>query len=216
MIHKSKYSLKGTDVLRYIRWGERKEFHERETCKSRKRWYDLNPIRGQILCMMSLNDRYIFWINTQNAYFDARLYGISFKARFDPEIIAGILNSTLSYMFVELAGRVNLGQGALDVKVYEYEKMPIIHPCRISKSLLLRLKSAFKKLSKRRSESIFKEIGATDPEKVSLDKVKLDRRELDEIIMGEILGLSKREQLEVYRGVVRLVKERLQRAKTGV
>ena len=118
-------------------------------------------------------------------------------------------------MFVELEGRVNLGQGALDVKVYEYKRIPIIHPCKIPASIQLKIKNAFKKLSKRDSESIFKEIGAIDPENVSLDKVKPDRRELDEIVMGRILGLSKREQLEVYRGVIRLVKERLERAKTG-
>jgi len=214
LINKSKSQLKGTSVLKYIQWGEKKEFHKRPTCASRPRWYSLNPIPGQILCMMSLNDRYIFWINMQDTYFDARLYGISLKD-FDSEVIAGILNSTLSYMFVELEGRVNLGQGALDVKVYEYKRIPIIHPCKIPASIQLKIKNAFKKLSKRDSESIFKEIGAIDPENVSLDKVKPDRRELDEIVMGRILGLSKREQLEVYRGVIRLVKERLERAKTG-
>ena len=63
-------------------------------------------------------------------------------------------------------------------------------------------------------ESIFSELGASSPEEVSLDKVKPDRRELDRIVMGEILGLTDDEQLEVYRAVVDLVKSRIERAKS--
>ena len=40
-----------------------------------------------------------------------------------------------------------------------------------------------------------------------------DRRELDRIIF-EALGLTEEEQLEVYRAVVELVKERLVKART--
>jgi hypothetical protein len=47
-----------------------------------------------------------------------------------------------------------------------------------------------------------------------LDKVKPDRRELDKIVMGEILGLTDEEQLEVYRAVVDLVKSRIEKAKS--
>jgi tRNA(Ser,Leu) C12 N-acetylase TAN1 len=50
------------------------------------------------------------------------------------------------------------------------------------------------------------------PEEVSLDKVKSDRRELDRIVMGEILGLSDGDQLEIYRAVIDLVKSRIEKA----
>jgi hypothetical protein len=61
---------------------------------------------------------------------------------------------------------------------------------------------------------IFAELGASSPAEVSLDKVKPDRRELDKIIMGEILGLTDEEQLEVYRAVIDLVKSRIEKAKS--
>lgn len=57
-------------------------------------------------------------------------------------------------------------------------------------------------------------IGASSSDEVSLDKVKPDRRELDKIVMGEILGLSEEEQLEVYRAVIDLVKTRIEKAKS--
>jgi hypothetical protein len=62
--------------------------------------------------------------------------------------------------------------------------------------------------------SVFEEIGASKPEEVSLEKVKPDRRELDRIVMGEILGLNEAEQLAVYRAVVDLVSSRLARARS--
>ena len=98
--------------------------------------------------MMSLNDRHIFWINMDNVLFDARLYGIQLETEeCTPYVIGGILNSTLASMFVELEGRVNLGLGALDVKVYEYAKMPIIDPCKLSGTSLEKIENMFKKSS---------------------------------------------------------------------
>ena len=38
--------------------------------------------------------------------------------------------------------------------------------------------------------TIFEELGAYSKEEVNLEKVKTDRRELDKMIMGDILGLT--------------------------
>jgi len=214
MIHKDKNELRGTNVLKYIEWGEKQGFHKRPTCASRQRWYELTEIRGDLCCMMSLNDRHLFWYNPSNCLFDARLYGITLKKKDFEKVVGGILNSTIYALFVELWGRLNLGQGALDVKVYEYAQIPVINPLRINSSKKLSIEESLLKLSVRNVDSIFKEIGATRSEEVSLDKVKPDRRELDKIIMEEILGLTEDEQLEVYRAVVDLVKSRVEKAKS--
>ncbi len=59
-----------------------------------------------------------------------------------------------------------------------------------------------------------KNFGALSSDSISIEKIKSDRRELDKVVMGEILGLTEEEQLEVYRAVVDLVKTRLERAKS--
>jgi len=74
--------------------------------------------------------------------------------------------------------------------------------------------NALNEMSQREIKTIFEEIGADSPNKVALDKVKSDRRELDKLIMGEILGLSEEEQLEVYRAVIDLAKSRIEKAKS--
>lgn len=76
------------------------------------------------------------------------------------------------------------------------------------------MKDKYADIKNRSPESIFSELGASSPAEVALDKVKPDRRELDKIIMGDILGLTDEEQLEVYRAVVDLVKSRIEKAKS--
>ena len=84
----------------------------------------------------------------------------------------------------------------------------------MSSKLYKKIINAFNRLSQREVLSVFEEIGTNSPEEVSLEKVKPDRREIDRIIMGEILGLTEEEQLEVYRAVIDLVKSRIERAKS--
>lgn len=213
MIHRDRTELKGTNVLKYIEWGERQGFHERPTCSARRRWWDLNEISGGVLCMMSLNDRHIFWYNPKHTFIDARLYGISAKKNVKEKMVVAILNSTLTPLFVELWGRLNLGQGALDVKVYEYAQLPVINPLGLSQNQARKLEEAFDDLCKRPIGSVFEEIGFKKPEDRSLERLKLDRKKLDEIIFN-ILGLTEEEKLEVYKAIVDLVKSRIEKAKS--
>jgi hypothetical protein len=62
--------------------------------------------------------------------------------------------------------------------------------------------------------SILVDLTHGDPGEISLDKIRPERRELDKIIMGDVLGLTDEEQLEVYRAVVDLVKARINKAKS--
>jgi len=69
-------------------------------------------------------------------------------------------------------------------------------------------------LKTREALSVFEEFGATSSDFISLEKIKIEKRRLDEIVMGDILGLTEEEQLEVYKAIVDLVKTRLERAKS--
>ncbi|MEM5866622.1 MAG: N-6 DNA methylase [Candidatus Aenigmatarchaeota archaeon] len=214
MIHKDKKELRGTNVLKYIEWGEEQGFHKRPTCASRQRWYELTPIRGDLLCMMSLNDRHVFWIN-KGCYFDARLYGITIKkSEISAELLGAFLNSSITPIFVELWGRVNLGQGALDVKVYEYGQIPVIEISAIPESKRSAIIKSLNLLSQREIKSVFSEINAESPIEVKLEHVKPDRKELDEHFIKDLIILSLEEQLEIYKAIIDLVKTRLERAKT--
>jgi len=214
MIHKDKKDLKGTNVLKHIEYGESKGFHERPTCASRKRWYDLGLQKPpDMIWFKAFNDRVFSPSNVFNYFTSDRFYAIYLRNPNHKVNLSCALNSTLAYLIIELWGRVNLGEGALDNMTYEAASMLTINPEKLTKSHLKKLSAAFNKLSSREIGSVFSEIGADSPEEVSLEKVKPDRRELDEIIF-EILDLSEEEQLEVYRAVVDLVKSRIEKAKS--
>ena len=132
---------------------------------------------------------------------------------------------------MELIGRINLGEGALDFKVYEAADLLILRKEFFKNSQSIRITSDVTKfMSTREIKSIFEELGFAichqrsckhpehpyefvDPDKVSLGKVIPDRREIDKIVF-EALGLTEEEQLEVYRAVVELVKNRLVKARS--
>lgn len=211
MIHKDKKSLRGTNVLKYIKEGERKGFHKRPTCSSRKRWYDLGHQKPpDSIWFKAFNDRFLAPHNVEKFFSSDRFYAIYLNNKAIRDKLFLYLNSTLPILIVELFGRVNLGEGALDNMTYEASSMFVlnVHEENIGNSIL------FKEFTIRPMETVFKEIGAYSPEEVSLDKVKSDRRALDKIFMGEILGLTDDEQLEVYRAVVDLVKSRIEKAKS--
>lgn len=157
---------------------------------------------AEYLVMMSYNDRFAFWFNNSMALEDARLYGITLYKEIDKYLIGGILNQTFTYYAIELNGRTNLGLGALDVKVYEYDDLPIINPEKICPEIQKEIIEIYKRIYDRKINSIFDEL-----------KLK-DRKKLDEIFLCKILGFPKQKLRKLYYEISKLVKNRLERAKT--
>jgi type I restriction-modification system DNA methylase subunit len=212
MIHKDKKELAGTNVLKYIEEGERKGFDKRPTCASRQRWYDLGKRNfGQGQWIYVINERYTVF-NSKDNYIDCNLFDLYIKN--NTIFILACLNTSYVPIMAELNGRLTLGQGALKTQVYEVKSLPVVNPNLVSESILRKLQSIFEKMSKRPIGSVINEIGAKTPGEVNLDKVKIDRRELDQIVMGEILGLTEQEQLDVYKAAIDLVKSRIEKAKS--
>ncbi|PUA32398.1 MAG: hypothetical protein B7O98_07015 [Zestosphaera tikiterensis] len=138
--------------------------------------------------------------------------GLKFKDFKTAKLVCAVLTSTLGNLFLEIVGRSQLGQGSLQLATIDLHSLPCLIIA--EEKIIEKIFKVFEKLCERKILTIYEEIGASSPEGVSLNKVKPDRRELDKIIMGEILGLTEEEQLEVYRAVVDLVRSRLERAKS--
>jgi len=159
-------------------------------------------------------DRHFIPAVSFEIFIDQQLYAVQLKSKIHQDTIVALLNSTYFAIFQELIGRVTFGEGILWIAVYEPMQLQIPDPRKITNDVLVKLIKTFSKLKQREISTVFEEIGASSPEEVSPDKVKPDRRELDKIVMGEILGLTEEEQLEVYRAVVELVRSRIEKAKS--
>jgi hypothetical protein len=215
LINKDKKNLKSKKILKYINDSEKKGYNERSTCASRERWYELrNREPGLILFAMNQAYRHIVIYNSFKVYPDHNLFEILVNEN-ESIYTAAFLSSSISMLLKEFYGRsYGGGSGPLKAEGIDIKKFPIIKPNEVSKKLHIKITEKFLIFRNNNLENTFKEIGASMPKEVSLDKVKHDRRELDKIIMGEILGLSDEEQLEVYRAVIELVRSRIEKAKS--
>jgi len=222
---KSKNTLRKTGIhaLNYIKWGEKRRYHYRPTCASRSKWWDVGTQKIPFaVWFKSFNDRFLVPFNKAKVYCSDRMYALYKKDCEDVFLLSASLNSTMNILIAELMGRVNLGEGALDNMTYEAGRNICLNPKVLTHNSKIILGTIYNKIDQRYLKSIFEELGLPkptrdlsniNPEDVTLDKVMPDRRELDRIIF-EALGLSEEEQLEGYRAVVQLVKERLVKARS--
>ena len=224
MVDKPRDKIKGKLVEKYILHGEKKAYKmgknrslipaKTKTCSSRKCWYQLPDIApSRILWQKAFDIYHRHYLVNHEVPANQRFYHIYSEHAKDIEIVAAFLNSPLVSLYLEFQ-RAIMGLGAIEATVEEVKQTLVINPKVVKASTRSRLAKELSRLGQREVRSIFDEFGASSPEEASLDKIKPDRRELDKIIMGEILGLSDEEQLEVYRAVVDLVKSRIGRAKS--
>jgi type I restriction enzyme M protein len=215
--HKPKSKIKDTNLLKYLEKGEKQGFSKRSTCKQRGEdsWYVLakNWDYAPLIFPSKVGERMPVFLNDK-IFEDKKLYGITPKENVDKLFLCAILNSTLARMFIEFTCRQLTGSQAIaDIDVIVVKSLLVPKLEIVSDTVKEELKNAFAQLLKNNAESVFKEI-APSPEEVSFEKVRPDRLELDRIVLQEILGLSEKEHLEVYKAVVDLVKSRLEKAKS--
>ena len=209
-----KSQLKGTNVLRYIEWGEKQKTKGRQkqaagvpwpelpTVRGRERWYSLTlKDPSDFFCNRFFNDRFFFCYST-GVVEDQTFYGGFFTNKQIPvEEQIAFLNSTVVYLTASLLGRVGLGEGVLQYAVYEMEKLLVLSAEVFSPSVRATVLQPFQRLKLREIMSVEKEIHQPD------------RRALDDIIF-DILGLTQGERDAVYEAVVELVWVRLEKARS--
>ncbi|WP_318568141.1 N-6 DNA methylase [Salinigranum marinum] len=207
----------------YVEWGERHDVTDCPHCRraksfpaycSGKRWYDITGqlTRGSLLPNKDVHATHAYWAPSTPLWVHQSLYGIDAA---DPPLLAALVNSTLGLFLLELAGRVSLGEGALDLMTGDHRSVPVPDPRTVDVAARDRLVGRFETVASRPIGSVFEECGARRRAHVSLDGVRADRRALDEAVMGDLLGLSAAVQAEVYRGLVGLVDDRLTKAARG-
>ncbi|MBI4333616.1 MAG: SAM-dependent DNA methyltransferase [Chloroflexi bacterium] len=216
--------VKGKFVEKYVLHGQTKAYQmgkgrksipsETGTCSSRPHWYQLPDVKpSRLLWQKAFDISHRHYLASEPVLANQRFYPIYPNSDDDTEVTAAFLNSALVALNLEFQ-RAAMGLGAIEATVEEVRQILVVNPKVVAASTRDKLSKELAKLGKREVGSVFEEFGAPSPEDVSLDKVKPDRRELDRIIMGEVLGLTDEEQMEVYRAVVDLVKSRVDKAQT--
>ncbi len=188
-------------ALNYIEWGEQQKSNgtpwpEGSSVKGRTNWYSLGDVQpSELITPCGFSNTFKVFDNKDGLINDKRLYRIYTKGN---EALKYLLNSSLFFLFLEANTRVNLGDGLLDVAVYEMEGTPVPKADLFEKEQLKEIKKLFDKIAKRKVKPIHQEV-----------RMK-DRKAFDSAIL-ETLGLNSEEYLpKIYEGLCKMVKERLQ------
>ena len=187
--HQPETQLRGTNALEYIKWGESEGFHLKSAPAARKLWYDLGnrqKTRTGINIFVSSHARTI--LTSQPILFSDNFQTIM-ATKVDSEPLCLSLNSTFSQLAINVEGRVNFGQGVLEIQTYEVANFNIVHPSLIPDFDLTILDSP--------------DWGVMEP---SNARLKADQ------VVFDILGLTSGEREAVYEGLLGLITNRSRRA----
>lgn len=212
---KTKDELRAEDklgTLRYIEWGEQQEYRrgvqegikwpDGPWVKNRQPgWYALPESETkytQVFISMAYGDRQIASFCPTPLVADNRLYYLDPMGLTHTEL-AAILNCSVTGLFMELAGRVTLGDGALELKVEDardYLRVPDVR--QFDEANRQAIVAAFQPLLTRPIGSVFDEVQQPD------------RRTLDATVL-RAMGLDPDRWLTcLYDGLTTLVRERVQ------
>jgi len=152
-----------------------------------------------------LYKNYAIYLNRiSKAQVDKRLFLGNPKVDVDERILFSILNSVFTYLGMELIGRTNLGEGALDVNVVDYKKIPIVDPYALKAKLEKdgHLADFLQLVDKMLS------MKPIDIESEARNKIRL---KIEEYVLGS-LGFGKQDILDFYQELITLVNLRAERA----
>ena len=216
MVHKDKTELLGTNVLKYIEWGEEQGFHKRPTCASRQRWYDL----GKWTFASHFWTEFFFEVHKTfcspgHIFESDKHYGILPRMELHKAFLALYLNCSLMPLFRLISGFQALGEGVLKMPVYEVAKLPVINPDLLTNDILSEIEHVFEKIRDYKVTTLFEEIGFSTDE-IDLKSINRYRKMIDDIILIKILGLSETDLLDLYKAIIDLLRARIDRAKTVV
>ncbi|HUZ47386.1 MAG TPA: N-6 DNA methylase [Terriglobia bacterium] len=195
--------LKGSHVLKYIKWGEREGFDQRTSCASRmptRQWYDLAPSKpGALLWPLAHQYRHIVPLNPKGIITNKRLFDVHPKEEIPPKALCAVLNSTLVALLKYLYGRQVGREGNLDTEVVDARMMLVPDVRQPSSEIQKRLDKAFDLMRKRDCQPLLKELDQA--ERIELDDATLE-------LLGVFNGVERAEiRNELYGQMTSLYQE---------
>ncbi|NHJ05703.1 MAG: hypothetical protein EAX90_12835 [Candidatus Heimdallarchaeota archaeon] len=207
--------LNKNGALEYIKWGEKQQTEIKQQSSNsiswpkvpsvahhKPDWYSLSLIKTvKIFCNRFFDRRFFFCYSKMKIVEDQTFYGLLLNREYtkDWELIIAILNSSISYFFLEIFGRTSLGKGALQYTIFDMSSHQIIDIDQIPEKIREELLLKFEPIKKRQIFSIFDEINM--PDRIEFDKV-----------LFEWLGISSDDAREIYTSIINLANQRIKKS----
>lgn len=133
----------------YVAWGEENGWHELRTCAGRvthtRDWYDLTGHKpAEALWIKGSQYGHVAPLNEEGLLASSRLYEIEFTAEgIDPDVMAGILNSSWTLLSGYVFGRPTGNEGLQEQMVGDVRLMAVADPRRGTPTARRRVARAF-------------------------------------------------------------------------
>lgn len=196
--------LAGSQVLRYLQWGESKKIHQRSTCARRSRWYSLSvpPEReARVVWVKGIWNRHFAALLDGRVVADQQFYDLRIGETLT-QVLAALLNSSWAALQAELLGRSNFGEGVLWLAGYEVARIRLPDP----RTLAPAERSAL--------EESWREIATAPILPVAEQVAQASQQKLDQVVF-DLLQIGPRERAEVLEALCDLTHLRISRAQAG-
>jgi hypothetical protein len=138
----------------------------RPTLAVRQRWWQLSARPAQAFLTKAYDVRFVQPYAPEPLCADQRVYALApWPGCGDAEMLAAILNGTLTALALESLGRASMGQGALEWSVGDAQTLPVLDPRRVD---ALKVRKAFRQLASRTVGPVAAEAAAAD--RLALDE----------------------------------------------
>jgi len=169
--------------------------------KGNSPWYSIRDMQTGDFCIPALiRERYQILINPKGLLVSNMFYQGKFKPDVDLNLGCAAVNSAITYFFLELVGRLNIG-GRLNFYNPEIRQVMVPNPALLAASTLKNdILAAFSQVSRRETLPIRQELE-------SADRITFDR------LIFEALGLPRNLQKDLYSWIKLSVTNRLAKEK---
>lgn len=166
-------------------------------------------VRSSLMWDDIRGDKHLCRLNLDNLPFTHNFHGIDILKSDLTELVCALLNSTLTWFFIEVLGRTSLGGGAVRILVNDLRRAKIlVDPVTLSPQTKNEIEKSFAILSSRPVYSVLDEIKISDDGKIL---VMEDRKNLDKLIFDS-LGFDEITSKRIYESTNYLVKNRLRKS----
>lgn len=224
-----------SSVLAYLHRGETMDYRvsedslkggipaQRSNIKNRKPyWYCVSvpePLGPRIIVPEHPDRRCVAtWTTNQDLVIIDKLFVVEPKDGIDTKILTASLNTALSWCQVELRGRTQLGQGALEMKIPEWAGILVINPRCLTESKSRALLEAFRPLETVSIDDTLSAVAAHGQRKFDSLYLKMcgsQKPSEDRLVIERALRTATAERRERRESVAHARKERQRALKTS-
>lgn len=158
-----------------------------EACSNNKPyWYSLKPKQASIVTAINPYERFFFCYDDQPFTIDQRLIAISVNDGYNVELIAALLNSSITFLSLEMRG-TSRNLGALDLNADYLKQLRVLNPDLLSDQQKSDIILAFQPLKQRDVGTIFDEVNLVD--RINFDKTIFRCFGINEVLLQDIYSL---------------------------